>query len=259
MRSPWTAGGKGVGALRFIGVFVVTAVTLLACLAWAPGEVAAHDCPAKGVDLRLTWGKDGDEEFKISLGPGEEHILTAHLCWDGLNFPDQTVEFRIKQGVGKLVDSDGCQDQSSLAVKDNSKHDMDGARACHRVKYVCPAAIPEGKQVSKLDAIYRGSTPDTVSNEIEVTCAVDKDGDTIPDGDDTCPEDPGPPENSGCPIPRGGIVELLVDSSGSPARVSEGGGAASFPFPAIAGMAAAAAAAALVAGGWYARRRFSTG
>jgi len=57
----------------------------------------------------------------------------------------------------------------------------------------------------------------------------------------------------------GGLVELSVDSSGSPARVSEGGGAASFPFAAIAGTAAAAAAAALAAGGWYARRRFSKG
>ena len=57
----------------------------------------------------------------------------------------------------------------------------------------------------------------------------------------------------------GGTVELLVDSSDSPARASEGGGAASFPFPAIAGTAAAAGALALVAGGWYARRRFSKG
>jgi len=62
-----------------------------------------------------------------------------------------------------------------------------------------------------------------------------------------------------CNLPVGGMVELLVDSSGSPARVSEGGGAASFPFPAIAGTAAAAGALALVAGGWYARRRFSKG
>ena len=57
----------------------------------------------------------------------------------------------------------------------------------------------------------------------------------------------------------GGTTELSVDSSGSPARASEGGGAASFPFPAIAGTAAAAAAAALAAGGWYTRRRFSKG
>ena len=59
--------------------------------------------------------------------------------------------------------------------------------------------------------------------------------------------------------PVGGTTEILVDSSGSPARASEGGGAASFPFPAIAGTAAAAGALALVAGGWYARRRFSKG
>ena len=57
----------------------------------------------------------------------------------------------------------------------------------------------------------------------------------------------------------GGLVELFVDSSEPSARAAEGGGAASFPFPAIAGTAAAAAAAALVAGGWYARRRFSKG
>jgi hypothetical protein len=54
--------------------------------------------------------------------------------------------------------------------------------------------------------------------------------------------------------PTGGIVELSVDSSDSPARVSERGGA-SPPYAAIAG-AAAAAALAITVGVWYARRRW---
>ena len=53
----------------------------------------------------------------------------------------------------------------------------------------------------------------------------------------------------------GGTIELLVDSSDSPARASEGGGAPP-PYAAIAGIAAACGLA-LAAGGWYARRRLS--
>jgi len=57
----------------------------------------------------------------------------------------------------------------------------------------------------------------------------------------------------------GGAVELFVDSSEPSARAAESGGAASFPLPAMAGIAAVAAIAtvALAAGGWYARRRLS--
>jgi hypothetical protein len=61
------------------------------------------------------------------------------------------------------------------------------------------------------------------------------------------------------PPPGGGIVELAVDGSDAPASATEGGGAASFPYAAIAGAAGAALAAviALAAGGWHVRRRLS--
>ena len=57
----------------------------------------------------------------------------------------------------------------------------------------------------------------------------------------------------------GGAVELFVDSSEPSAQAAEGGGAVSFPLPAMVGIAAVAAIAtvALAAGGWYARRRLS--
>jgi len=58
------------------------------------------------------------------------------------------------------------------------------------------------------------------------------------------------------PYGVGGILELFVDSADPPARASEGGGAASFPYAATAGIAAAAAVA-LAAGALYARRRLS--
>ena len=54
----------------------------------------------------------------------------------------------------------------------------------------------------------------------------------------------------------GGITEILVDSSDSPARAAEGAGSSGPPYGAIAG-GLAAAAVALAAGGWYARRRLS--
>ncbi len=53
--------------------------------------------------------------------------------------------------------------------------------------------------------------------------------------------------------PVGGILELLVDGSDSPASAAEGSGSSALPYAAIAG---AAAAVALVAGTWYARRRW---
>ena len=55
----------------------------------------------------------------------------------------------------------------------------------------------------------------------------------------------------------GGTVELHSDGSASSARAADGGGAAPFPFPAIAGGIAAAALLALTAGAWYARRRWN--
>ena len=55
--------------------------------------------------------------------------------------------------------------------------------------------------------------------------------------------------------PTGGIAELLVDASDSPASAAMGSGSSSPPYAAIAG-AAAAAALALSAGAWYARRRW---
>jgi hypothetical protein len=59
------------------------------------------------------------------------------------------------------------------------------------------------------------------------------------------------------PVAR--LVQLFVDSSEPSAHAAEGGGVASFPFPAMAGTAAVAtiATVALAAGGWYARRRLS--
>jgi len=60
--------------------------------------------------------------------------------------------------------------------------------------------------------------------------------------------------STGAPPPTGGIVELLVDSSGSPARAVQGSGSSAPPYAAIAG-GLAAAAVALAATGWYARRR----
>jgi len=62
--------------------------------------------------------------------------------------------------------------------------------------------------------------------------------------------------STGPPPPTGGIVEVGVDSSGSPARASEGSGSSAPPYGAIAGIAAACGLA-LAAGGWYARRRLS--
>lgn len=55
-------------------------------------------------------------------------------------------------------------------------------------------------------------------------------------------------------IPVGGVVELLVDGSESPARAAEAAGSSGPPYALLAG--ATAAALALAAGGWYARRRW---
>jgi len=67
---------------------------------------------------------------------------------------------------------------------------------------------------------------------------------------------PTPTATPAGPPSVGGDTEFLVGGSQAPVRASDGGGAAPFPFPAIAGTAAAAAAAALAAGGWCARRRW---
>jgi hypothetical protein len=53
----------------------------------------------------------------------------------------------------------------------------------------------------------------------------------------------------------GGIVQMQVNGSDSPASLAEGSGSSSPPYGALAG-AAAAGALAVVAGAWYARRRW---
>lgn len=42
---------------------------------------------------------------------------------------------------------------------------------------------------------------DTPAPTLTAVVNVDKDGDGLLDGQDNCPSDPGPPQNSGCPIP----------------------------------------------------------
>ena len=95
---------------------------------------------------------------------------------------------------------------------------------------------------------------------------LDSDGDGIPDSEDNCPTvwNPDQVDSDGDGIgdacePVGGTNELFVDSSEPSAQAAEGGGAVSFPLPAMVGIAAVAAIAtvALAAGGWYARRRLS--
>jgi hypothetical protein len=56
--------------------------------------------------------------------------------------------------------------------------------------------------------------------------------------------------------PVGGIVEMHVDGSDSPASPADDSAGAGPPYAAIAGGAAAAAFAIAAAGGWYARRRW---
>ena len=57
-----------------------------------------------------------------------------------------------------------------------------------------------------------------------------------------------------CDIPVGGIAEVLVDGSDSPASPADGSGSSAPPYAAIAG--GLAAVVAVAAGGWYARRRW---
>ena len=56
------------------------------------------------------------------------------------------------------------------------------------------------------------------------------------------------------PVPVGGLVEIAVSGSDSPASAAERAGSSSPPYASIAG-AAAAALLAITAGAWYARRR----
>jgi len=57
------------------------------------------------------------------------------------------------------------------------------------------------------------------------------------------------------PVGVGGITELLVEGSDSPASAAGGSGSSAPPYAVIAGASLAAALLALTAGGWYARRR----
>ena len=57
-------------------------------------------------------------------------------------------------------------------------------------------------------------------------------------------------------LPVGGVVELLVGGSDSPASTADGSGSSAALYATIAG-AIAAGALAVAAGGWYARRRLS--
>lgn len=84
----------------------------------------------------------------------------------------------------------------------------------------------------------------------------DSDGDGSGDACDSCPTQPGPATNSGCPTGPpsvGGTVQLLADGSDSPARAADGSGP-SVPYATMAG-GGAAAALAVAACGWYSKRR----
>ncbi len=89
----------------------------------------------------------------------------------------------------------------------------------------------------------------------DASCCLDN-GDT-PQGPGTvcipnlCGAPPTPPPTP--PPAVGGVTEVLIDSSGSPASAAEGPGSSAPPYAAIAGSLAAAALA-VAAGAWYARR-----
>ena len=132
--------------------------------------------------------------------------------------------------------------------------------------WAAPAALNANAATDSASDVWTQVTSDGAGNWVAVWYSNDSLGGTIGTDYDILyateyvppPPTPTPtvtPSPTATPPPGvGGIVEVQVDGSDSPASPADGPDAAGLPYAAIAG-AAAAALGALGAGGWYARRR----
>jgi len=150
-------------------------------------------------------------------------------------------------------------------------NDLDGL-----IDFADPDCTPDADNdgLSNIDDNCPVDAEDFDGFEDEDGCPdVDNDRDEFLDGLDQCPNEPeyedGVDDDDGCSevdppvavqirdvlLSVGGIVEMQVGGSDSPASLAGGSGSSSAPYAAIAG-AAAAAALAVVAGALFARRRW---
>jgi hypothetical protein len=152
-------------------------------------------------------------------------------------------------GAGNWVGVWDSQDDLGGTIKSGAKI-LVARSADNGATWTEAAVLSSNSYTSSLDNEEPQVTTDGEGNWVAVWHSRDDLGGTIGTDDDILySTEVWPP-----PPAVGGIVELQVDGSDSPASPADGPGAAGLPYAAIAG-GAAAALVALGAGGWYARRR----